>query len=197
MFMRIELDKSKATVGLHTNFGKIADGLKERDEVRLGAIWDEIADIDRRVIRWRLLYDRFVRQRSTLEVDGGRSVASPTRTRRRHGTNSTTLGLLVGPIDTDSTRTEPFTVHGRNGLLSISLIPECKEPISTRLSRVHVPHDTGIGHGAKGTKGFGQYVVVDLGAKITDEDMVVAGRVFLVLLALVGPVDTDLLGGSQ
>jgi hypothetical protein len=192
MFMRIKFDKRKATVSLHTNFREIADGLEEWDEVRLGTIRDEVADVDGGVIRRSLLDDGFVRQRSTLEVDGGGSTTGSAGTRGRYSASCSTLCLLVGPVDTDGTRTKPFTVHCRNGLLSIGLVPESEETIATGFARVHVPHDAGVGHGAKGTEGFGEDIIVDLGAEITNEDVVVTGRVLLILLALIGPVDTDL-----
>jgi hypothetical protein len=99
---------------------------------------------------------------------------------------------LIGPIDTNRTRTQPFTVHGCDGLLRICFVPESEEAISARLPRIHIPHYPRIGHGTKSAESFGEDVVIDFGTEVTDEYMIMTGRVFLILLSLVGPVDTDL-----
>ncbi len=67
-----------------------------------------------------------------------------------------------------------------------------KKTISTRLPRVHIPHDSSIRHGAKSTERLGKDFIVHFGAQVTDEDMVVTGGILLILLTLVGPIDTDL-----
>jgi hypothetical protein len=38
VFVSVELDESKSTIGLHANFGEIADGLEQGDEIGLSAV---------------------------------------------------------------------------------------------------------------------------------------------------------------
>jgi hypothetical protein len=102
------------------------------------------------------------------------------------------LGLLVRPIDSNSTRAQPFAIHGSDRLFGVGFVAEGEETVTTRFSGVHIPHDTSIGEGAEGAERLTKNLVVNLRAEITNEDMVVRGGVFLVLTALVCPVDTDL-----
>jgi hypothetical protein len=60
MLVSIKLDESKTAVGLHPDFREIADRLEEGNKVGLRAVWDEIADIDSRVVRGSLLDDGFI-----------------------------------------------------------------------------------------------------------------------------------------
>jgi hypothetical protein len=46
LFVGIELDKGEAAVGLQAELGDRAVGDKERDEVALGRIRHEVADVD-------------------------------------------------------------------------------------------------------------------------------------------------------
>lgn len=188
VLVSVELDESETTIGLHTNFGEIADGLEERNKIRLGTIGNEIANVDSRVVRSSLGDDRLVGQRCTLEVTG-----SGSRTRRwSTADGGSTLGLLIGPVDTDSARSKPFTVHCGDSLLCIGLVSESEEAVTARLARVHIPHDSSIRESAESTEGFTKNLIIDLGAEIADEDMVVVGSVFLVLRTLIRPVNTNL-----
>jgi hypothetical protein len=76
-------------------------------------------------------------------------------------------------------------------LLSVGLVTEGEEAIATGLARIHIPHNSGIRQCPEGTKGFSENLVVNLGAQITDEDVVMARSVLLVLLTLVSPVDSN------
>lgn len=195
VLVSVELDERKTTVGLHANFGEVADGLEEGDEVRLGAVRDKIADVNGGVEGRGLLDHGLVREGTALEVDRRRSTASTSASWASRGATAdwqAALGLLVGPVDADGAGSEPFAVHGGDGLLGIGLVPKGKETVTARLARVHVPHDAGVGHGTEGGEGLGEDVVVDLGGKVADEDVEVVGSVFLVLLALVSPVHADL-----
>ena len=60
MLVSVEFDESKAAIGLHADLGQVADRLEEGDEIGLGAVRDEIADVDGGVVRRGLLYDGFV-----------------------------------------------------------------------------------------------------------------------------------------
>ena len=190
MLVGVELDECEATVGLHADLGEIADGLEEGNKIRLRAVGHKIADIDSGVVCGRLLDDGFIRKWPTLEVDRGRGAASPTLTGTAgHGCP---LSLLVGPVDANGTRPEPFAIHGGDSLFGVGLVSEGKEPVATRLARVHVPHDTRIREGAERAERLGEDIVVDFGDEVADEDVIVVARVLLVLLALVRPVDADL-----
>ena len=102
------------------------------------------------------------------------------------------MGLLVRPIDSNCTRAQPLAIHRSDCLLGIGLVAEGEETVTTRFSGVHIPHDTGIREGAKCAERLAKNFIVNLGAEITNEDMIVCGGVFLVLAALVRPVDADL-----
>lgn len=42
----VELDKRKASVGLHADFNNIAIALEKRNEIGLSGVGNEVADID-------------------------------------------------------------------------------------------------------------------------------------------------------
>ena len=143
MLMCVKLNECKATIGLHTNLGKIADRLEQRDEVCLGAVGYQVTDINSGVVRRRLLDNGFVGEGTTLEIDRCRcSTERSGRTRRRYGSS---LSFLIRPVDTDGAGAEPFSIHGGDSLFSVCLVPEREEAITTRFARVHIPHHTSIG----------------------------------------------------
>ena len=189
MLVCVKLDKRKATISLHANFGKIADRLEQRNEVRLGAVGDQVTDINCRVVGRRLLDNGLIGEGTTLEVDWCRCSAEGSGGTGRRCRSS--LGFLICPVDTDGTRAEPFPVHGGDGLFSVCLVPEREEAVTTRFSGIHIPHHTSIGQGAKGAESLAENLVIDFGGEIADEDVVMTGGVFLVLLTLVSPVDTN------
>lgn len=59
VLVRVELDEREAAVGLHTDLDDVAEAGKERDEVRLSRVGDEVPDVDGRVVRGRLRNDDF------------------------------------------------------------------------------------------------------------------------------------------
>ena len=113
--------------------------------------------------------------------------------RRRHSRRSRrTLRLLVRPVDANGARTEPFPVHGSDSLFRVGLVTESEKAVSTGLARVHIPHNTGVGKGAKGAEGLPEDLIVDLRAEVADKNVEMVAGVLLVLLALISPVDADL-----
>lgn len=60
MLVRVQLDESETTIGLHADLRQVSDRLEQRDQVCLGAVRDEVADIDGRVVGGGLLHNRFV-----------------------------------------------------------------------------------------------------------------------------------------
>ena len=192
VLMSVKFDKSEAAVGLHPDLGEIATRLEERDEIGLGSVWSEVSDVDSAVVCGGLLDYRLVGKGATGEVDGGRNADASGGAVGGDSHGRSALGLLVRPIDSNSTRAQPFAIHGSDCLLGISLVTEGEEAVTTRFSGVHIPHDTGIGEGTEGAECLTKNFIVNLRTEITNEDMVVRGGVLLVLTALVCPVDADL-----
>src|SRR6266851_8495022 len=60
VLMRVQFDESEAAISLHTYLRQISDRLEQRDQIRLSAVRDEIANVDGRVVRGCLLHDRLV-----------------------------------------------------------------------------------------------------------------------------------------
>jgi hypothetical protein len=81
--------------------------------------------------------------------------------------------------------------HPADGEMAMAS-PEGQESVTSALARVHVPHDSCLAHGSKRSKCLGEYLVVHLGREVSDKDVEMMLRVLLVLLTLVGPVDSDL-----
>ena len=166
--------------------------MEERDEIGLGGVRSEVSDVDGAVVRRGLLDHGLVGKGATRVVDRGRNADAGGRAGGGGSYGRGALGLLVRPIDSNGTRAQPLAVHRSNRLFGVGLVAEGEETVTTRFSGVHIPHDTGIGESAEGAECLTKNLVVDLGAEITNEDMVVCGGVFLVLAALVCPVDADL-----
>ena len=195
MLVGVKFDESKATVCLHPDFGKITTRLEKWDEIGLGGVRSEVSNIDGAVVRRGLLDYGLVGNGTAGEVDRGGDADASGRTvgsGSGYSRGRSALSLLICPVDSDSTRTEPFAVHGSDCLLGISLVAECEETVTTRFSGVHVPHDSGIGEGAKGAECLGKNLVVNFGAEVADEDVEMRGGVLLVLATLICPIDTDL-----
>ncbi len=57
----IQLHKCETAIGLHPYLRKISNRLEERDQIRLGAIRDEVANVDSGVVSGRLLHDSLIR----------------------------------------------------------------------------------------------------------------------------------------
>ena len=165
--------------------------MEERDEIGLGSVRGEVSDVDGAVVRGGLLDHGLVGEGTTGKADRGRNAdVGGGAVGGLWGWGA--LGLLVCPVDSNSARTKPFTIHGSDCLLGISLVAKGEETVTARFSGVHVPHDTGIREGTEGTECLGEDLVVNLGAEITNENVVMCGGVLLVLAALICPVDTDL-----
>lgn len=191
MFVRVKFDEGEPAIGLHTDFREVADGLEQGNEVSLGAERDEVADVDSAIVRWGLLNNRLIREGSAREIHRCGCTACA-GSRLDTSNRWCALRLLVGPVDTDCSGAKPFAVHRSNRLLSIRLIPESQKPVSTRLARVHVPHDPSVGKRTESAERLGEDLIVDFGAEISYEDVVVVASIFFVLLTLVCPVDTNL-----
>jgi hypothetical protein len=192
VFVGVKFYESEAAVCLHPDFGKVTTRLEKWDEIGLGGVRSEVSDVDGAVVRRCLLDYGLVGKRTAGKADRGRNADVGGRTGGSGSYGWGALGLLICPVDSNSTRAEPFAIHGSDRLLGISLVAEGEETVTTRFSGVHVPHDTGIREGAEGTECLGKDLVVNLGAEVTDENVVMCGGVLLVLATLVCPIDTDL-----
>lgn len=60
VLVRVELDEGEAAIGLHADLDDVAEALEERDEVGLGRVGREVADVDGRVVRGGLSDNRVV-----------------------------------------------------------------------------------------------------------------------------------------
>ena len=188
VLVRIQLHECETAISMHAYLRKVSNGLEERYQVRLSAIRAEIANVDGSVVLVRLPHDCLVNEGTTQEVHTGRSSSATTHWRTTRAGLGTSLGLLIGPGDTNNTRTKPLAVHQGDGLLRVGLVTEGHETIAKRLARVHVPHDTSIGQRAKSGEDLGKDSIVDLGREVTNEDIEMIRRVLLVLLASICPV---------
>jgi hypothetical protein len=80
VLVRVQLHKCETAISLHAYLRKISNRLEERDQIRLSAVRDEIANVDGSVVRGSLLHDCFVREGTAQEVHRGWS--SPATTHR-------------------------------------------------------------------------------------------------------------------
>lgn len=194
--MGVHLDESKAAVRLEASLGDVAEVLEQRDEIVLGGVGREVANVASGLPSGSLLNHHLVR----VCALGGEAVVAE-RSGRGHAhlghgllLRVRGLALLVGPVATDGARAKPFAVHVGESLLSITTVTESDEAIATGATSLHVPHDTGLGDGAKGGEGLEQNLVVDFIAEVANEDVeVVRGVLLGDGVGLVGPVDADLL----
>lgn len=195
--MRIHLDESETAIRLEASLGDIAEVLEQWNEVVLGGVGSEVANVASSLPLRSLGKNGIVR----LDALGGELVVLAERT----GRGNTHLGhdlllsergltLLVGPVATDSTGAQPLAVHGAESLLGFGAITESNEAVATRAAGLHVPHDTGLGNAAKGGESLEEDLVVHFVRKVTDEDVEVARSVFLASgVGLIGPVHADFL----
>ena len=59
------------------------------------------------------------------------------------------LALLIGPVAANGSRAQPLAIHGAQRFLCLRPVAEGDEAVTTRPSGLHVPHNTGLRHGAK------------------------------------------------
>ena len=194
--MGIHFNESKAAIRLEARLGNIAKVLEQRDEIRLRSVGSEIANVACRLPLGRLGHHHVV----ALDTVGG-EVMVPKRSGWRHAhrdhgllLRDGGLALLVGPVAANGSRAKPLPVHGAEGTIGISAVAESDKAVATRATRLHVPHDASFRHRAKGGEGLEKDLIVDFVGQVADEDVEVAGGVFLGgIIGLVGPVDTDFL----
>ena len=136
ILVRVKLDESESSVGLHADLDNVAVALEQRDEVGLSSVRDEVANVYGRIVLGRLRDDLFVRHACRAGSTAGTAIAGPTThtaaastapvcARRgvvAPGPTAARLRLLISPVDTDRTRSEPFAVHCRDGLLGVRLV---------------------------------------------------------------------------
>ena len=192
----VHLDESKATVRLEASLSDISEVLEQRDEVVLGGVRGQVADIAGSLPCRSLLDDHLV----GVGTLGGEAVVAEGSGRGhahlRHGLllGVRRLALLVGPVAADGTRTEPLAVHVGESLLSIATIAESDEAVATRATSLHVPHDAGLRNGTKGGESLEEDLIVDFVGEIADKDVeVVRGVLLGGSVRLVSPVDANLL----
>ena len=198
--MGVHLDESESAVGLEARLNNIAEVLEKGNEIVLGSVRSQVADVAGRLPSGGLGDDHVVTVNTV-----GREVVVPVRssgskTHLLHGLllGNGRLTLLVGPVATNGPGSKPLSVHGAQSLLSIGTVAESNEAVTARATGLHVPHDAGLGNRSKGREGLKQHLVVDFIGQISDEDVEVTRGVLLVLVVgLVGPVHADFLHGFR
>jgi hypothetical protein len=199
IFVRVHLNESEAAIGLESSFDNISEILKQRNEIRLGRIRSKVADVARRLPLGSLREDHFVTLNSML---GKAVMAIRSRRCHSHGRHSLLLGyrrlaFLVGPVATDCTRSQPFTVHGRERAFGVGALTERHKAIASRATGFHIPHDARFGDRTEGRECLKQDLIIDLIGQVADENVEMATGVLLVGIAgLVRPVDADFLPRS-
>jgi hypothetical protein len=182
VFMAVHLNERKASIRLESSFDNIAKVLEQRNKVILSRVGREITDVYGGLPLGRLGNDHIV----TLNTMSRKVVVTVRRGRRhshrghgcllRHGR----LALLIGPIATDSARSQPFTVHGAQSLLCIRTFAKRNETVATRATSFHIPHNTGFRNRSERGEGLGENFVVDFVAKVPNEYMEMIASVFFV-----------------
>ncbi len=196
VLMRVHLDEGEAAIGLEARLDDETEVLEQRHEIVLTGVGREVADVAGRLPLGRLLHHHVV----ALDTMGGEVVmAVRGGGGHAHGGHlgllrHRRLSLLIGPVATDGARSQPFAVHGAERFLRIWTLAEGNKSIATRSAGLHVPHDARLRDGAERGECLEEDLVVDFVGQITDEDVEMVGRVFLVLVVrLIGPVDADFL----
>jgi hypothetical protein len=180
----VHLDESEATVRLEASLGDVSEVLEERDKVILSGVRGQVAHVAGGLPCGSLLDDHLVGVGALGHAHLGHGLLL--RVRR--------LALLVGPVAADGARTKPLTIHVGESLLSITTVTESDKAIATRTTSLHVPHDAGLGNGAKGRESLKKNLIVDFVREITNKDVeVVRGVLLGDSVRLVRPVHADLL----
>ena len=179
--MRVQFDKRKAAVSGEALLGDHAEVLEEWNYIVWCGVGSEIPNVASSLPLGGLRGDSLV----TACTVGGELVMTELscrgKTHGRHGLllRQGRLALLIGPIATDSARTEPLPIHPGKSLFCIVAIAEGHESVSTRATCLHIPHHTSLGDMSVRLESLLKNFIVNLVGKITDEDMVVIGSVFL------------------
>ena len=179
--MSVHLDKSKATVRLEAGLGDVAKVLEQWNKIVLSGVRSEVADVASGLPLRGLLNDHVVRL-SALSRELVVAIRSGwSHTHGGHGLllSEGWLSLLVGPVASNSARSEPFTVHGAQSFFGFGAVVIRNKAVATRAASLHVPHDASFRDGSKGGERLSQDFIVDLVGKISDENVEVVGGVFL------------------
>ena len=144
VFMTIHFDECKSSIRLKASLLNKPKVLKQRDQVVLGRVWRQIANITSGLPLRSLLSHHFV----TLETMSWKVMMSirsrGSHPHRRHCLLLRDRGLafLICPVAPYRTRSKPLAIHGAQSLLGFTAISICHKAVSARTTSLHVPHDT-------------------------------------------------------
>lgn len=194
--MCIHLDESKSTISLESRLNNVSKVLEQGNQIILGGIWGEVADVASGLPSRGLLDNHVVALDTMSREMMVTKWSSRGHAHRRHGLllGDGWLALLVGPVAADGARSKPFTVHRAQSLLSILAFSKCHEAVASGAAGLHIPHHSSFRDRSEGREGLQKNFVIDFIGQITDEDVEVVGGVFFVGgIRLVSPVDANFL----
>ena len=195
-FVGIHLYERKAPVRLEPCLDDESKIIEKWDQIILGCVRREIADVAGGLPLRSLLNDCLVaasaRRRELVVTVWGRR-------RHSHCSHGLLLGygwlaFLVRPVAADRSRAKPFAIHFGKCLFCLVPVAKGHESVATRATGLHIPHDTTLGDITIGLESLRENVVIDFIGKITNENVVVIGRVFFgSRVGLVSVVDANFL----
>lgn len=156
ILMAVHLDECKSSIGLHTGFDDVAKVLEEGHDVALRGVRGEIANIACS-LPLRGLLDNHVVALNAMSREV--VMAKWSGWCHSHCCHCLLLGngglpLLISPVAADGARTEPFTIHRAQRLVSVSTVTEGDKTIATGAASLHVPHNASLGNRTKGREGL-------------------------------------------
>lgn len=184
------LDKGVATVLLVLEVDNVSKVLQHGHQIVRAGEWRQVTNVDGGLPVGSLMENHVVAV-GINHTHGGR-VARVTTVANIRVHDVGVLLLLRGPIASDGSAAQPFTVHSREGLLGVGTLAEGNKSVPTAAASGHVPHDARLNHAAKYRECLGQEIVIDFRRQVADENVEIFG-ILGGLLSLISPIDFNFL----
>lgn len=164
VLVRVHLDEGKATIGLEASLDNETKILEEWNKIVLRRVGSQVANVGGSLILRSLGDNHLVAARA---VCGELMVTVRSRWGDAHLRNSLLLRhgwltLLIRPVASYRTRSEPLAIHRRQSLLGLAAVSVGNEAVATGTASLHVPHNTRFRDLTEGSERLVEYVVVDL-----------------------------------